>query len=82
MRGLAVQRRQHITAARKQQAIGRRNHIGRPVRHAIETQDLAAGAFDGGFIVVRLAARRDGDDRHGYILAGTAIPIRSTARVS
>jgi hypothetical protein len=31
---------------------------------------------------VRLAARGDGNDWHGYILAGTAMPMRSNARVN
>jgi hypothetical protein len=52
------------------------------VHSGIEAHDLAAGAFDRGLVVVGLGARRNGDDWHGYILAGTAMPIRSSARVN
>src|SRR6185295_6073419 len=76
MRGFTVERRQHVAPTGQEQTIGSGDDVLGSIDGAIEIEDLTTGALDRRFVVVRLAARSNGNDRHVYILAGTAIPMR------
>jgi hypothetical protein len=82
VRRLAVERRVHVVAAGQEQPVdAAQRDVGGFVDR--ERPRDGARAADRRFIVARLLAGRDGDDRHpAYIRAGTSTPIRSRARVS
>ena len=82
MRRLAIERRQDVAAAGQQHAVDLAITSAGRSRGAVEDAGPRRRRGDRLLVVVRLAARRDGDDWHVYILAGTAMPMRSNARVS
>ena len=82
MRRLAEQLRVHVAASGEEQAADAAHHLGRIVVHRVEHTKLAAGALHGRLVVAHPCGRDDANDGHVYILAGTGMPIMSSARVS
>ena len=71
-----------VAAAGQEQAVSVRELLGCAAAVRSSDDRIAAGHADRFHVVGNLAARRDDDAWHGYIRAGTAMPIRSSARVS
>src|SRR4029434_10351104 len=79
VRWLPVDRRQHVATAGKEHTVDRRDDVGRFVDGAVQQAHLTTSTSNRFFVVVQLGARRNRDHWHGYILVGTATPIRSSA---
>ena len=71
-----------VAATGQEQAVSVRELLGCNRSGQIEHHRIASCQTDRFHVVGRLAARCDNDAWHGYIRVGTAMPMRSSARVS